>query len=97
MTPTITATALSARGKLGHKGQGHNALNTFGVELLVLRMHQGRAGEFEEIVRVNMEEYPDLPSWRTGLVIVGLNSGSEAVLRRRGTSDARGDRRQGCS
>lgn len=66
---------------VGQEGQGHNAWNTFGVQLLVLRMHQGRAGEFEDIVRANMEAYPDLPSWRTGLVIVGLSSGNEAVLR----------------
>ena len=66
---------------LGQEGQGHNALNTFGVQLLVLRMHQGRAGEFEEIVRASMEAYPDLPSWRTGLIIVGVSTGNNEMLR----------------
>ena len=65
----------------GQEGQGHNAFGTFGVQLLILRMHQGRAGELEEIVRANIEAYPDLPSWRTGLVIIGTSTGNKELLR----------------
>ena len=66
---------------IGQEGQGHNALNTFGIQLLVLRMHQGRAGELEGVVRASIEAYPDLPSWRTALVIIGVSTNDKALLR----------------
>jgi tetratricopeptide (TPR) repeat protein len=66
---------------VGQEAHSHNATNSFGIQMVLLRMYQGRAGELEEVVRANIEQYPYLPGWRTGLILVGLGSGRPDVVR----------------
>jgi tetratricopeptide (TPR) repeat protein len=67
--------------QIGQENQGHNALNTFAIQTLILRLHQGRARELEGVVRASIDSYPDLPSWWTGLVVIGVGTGDESLLR----------------
>ena len=67
--------------EVGQQAQGHTALNAFAGQMLFLRMHQGRAGELEAVVRANVRDYPDLPVWRTGLLVIGVSTGNREVLR----------------
>jgi hypothetical protein len=66
---------------IGQDGQGHNAINTFAVQTLFIRLHQGRVDELEPMVRSSIEAYPDLPAWWTGLVVVGVGTRDKALLR----------------
>jgi tetratricopeptide (TPR) repeat protein len=66
---------------IGQETQGHNALNTFAIQTLILYFHLGRAAELEPVVRASIDSYPDLPSWWTGLVVIGLGTGDVELLR----------------
>jgi DNA-binding SARP family transcriptional activator len=48
---------------LGERAHGWNAAVSQGLQLYVLRRHQGRIGELEELVRSSVDEHPTYPIW----------------------------------
>ncbi len=49
---------------LGERAESWNAAVSFRLQLYILRRHQGRLAEIEEIVRGSVEDYPTYPIWR---------------------------------
>jgi tetratricopeptide (TPR) repeat protein len=49
---------------LGERAESWNAAVSFRLQLYMLRRHQGRLAEIEEIVRRSVEDYPTYPIWR---------------------------------
>lgn len=49
---------------LGERAESWNSAVSFRLQLYILRRHQGRLDEIEEIVRRSVEDYPTYPIWR---------------------------------
>lgn len=53
--------------ELGQQVEAPDAFASFGIQLAVLRMEQGRLEEVEGGLRAFVEQYPDMPGWRCAL------------------------------
>jgi DNA-binding SARP family transcriptional activator len=65
---------------LGQKAESWSAAVSFGLQMYMLRSHQGRIAEIEHDVRRSVTDYPTYPIWRCVLtnMTAKLGGGSEA-------------------
>jgi DNA-binding winged helix-turn-helix (wHTH) protein len=62
----------------GQRVQDHNALLTFGLDLTLLRIEQGRGDEVVEVVRDYAARYPLIVAWRAVYVYTLFRAGRSA-------------------
>jgi tetratricopeptide (TPR) repeat protein len=60
----------------GHRVQDHNALQTFGVHITLVRIEQGRAAEMLDALRTFAASYPRTVAWRA-IYTFALHSAGE--------------------
>ncbi len=78
-----TAERLSLEAlQLGIGAQESTVMHTYGVQLFLLRMEQGRASELEPLLVQTVKAYPELPAWRVGLCRLYLELGRDEDARR---------------
>jgi DNA-binding SARP family transcriptional activator len=68
--------------QLGIGAQESTVMHTYGVQLFLLRMEQGRASELEPLLVQTVNAYPELPAWRVGLCLLYLELGRDGDARR---------------
>jgi tetratricopeptide (TPR) repeat protein len=73
----LAATALD----IGRQADDPDALAVYAVQLGMVRLEQGRVGEFEEDIRAQVGEYIESPVWRAGLALVLADTGAHAEAR----------------
>jgi DNA-binding SARP family transcriptional activator len=67
---------------VGERAQSWNAAATYGLQLYVLRRHQGRVEEVENLVRRAVTDSPTYPIWRCVLANLLAEMGSPDEARR---------------
>ncbi len=67
---------------VGQRAGNPTAIQAFGAQTLVLRRDQGRIGELEGFVKGFVEQQPNVPLWRCGVVLVYSEMGRESDARR---------------
>jgi len=60
---------------LGRRVKPLDASQTYAVQMLFLRLEQGRASELEPTLTGLVEQYPALPAWRCGLALFHSSTG----------------------
>jgi DNA-binding winged helix-turn-helix (wHTH) protein/tetratricopeptide (TPR) repeat protein len=60
---------------IGQRAQSRNVEHLYGGQMLWIRREQGRLLEMEPILRGLVDQFPSLPSWRSGLAFVLAESG----------------------
>ena len=66
---------------IGQRDRNQNAVQLFGVQLAGVRREQGRYHELEEPLKVFVEQYAAIPTWRCALTFLYAEAGREAEAR----------------
>jgi class 3 adenylate cyclase/tetratricopeptide (TPR) repeat protein len=67
---------------IGQRDGNQNAFQLFGVQLAGIRREQGRYAELEEPLKVFVEQYTAIPTWRCALAFLYADAGREDEARR---------------
>ncbi len=68
--------------EIGQRDRNQNAVQLFGVQLAGIRREQGRYHELEEPLKVFVEQYSAIPTWRCALTFLYAESGRHSEARR---------------
>lgn len=61
--------------ELGQRDRNQNALQIYGVQLAAVRREQGRYHELEDGIKLFMEQYPAIRTWRCALAYLYADAG----------------------
>lgn len=68
--------------EIGQRDRNQNAVQLFGVQLSNVRREQGRWHELEAPLKVFVEQFPSIPTWRCALAAMYGQGGRDAEARR---------------
>jgi class 3 adenylate cyclase/tetratricopeptide (TPR) repeat protein len=68
--------------EIGQRDRNQNAVQLFGVQLAGIRREQGRYQELEEPLKIFVEQYTAIPTWRCALTFLYAEAGREDDARR---------------
>ena len=68
---------VESMGEFGARAELPDAIQFKGIQLLYLRLAQGRGAELVEALEEMVERYPGIPAWRTGLARIYCRLGRD--------------------